>query len=177
MPFNLFKYSVHNPHFIWNNEKQEERDGDGEGDRVRKSSWREEEESESERTKCNLSAYSDSQCLKWELTENVEDCSLIGQGHSWHFQAKLQHGWWERMCHNYKLFSPQPMLMSRFMKHFPFFYHICIIFYLDCAVSFKIMLTRLPFLIQGWVDMTYSPLHEACILYITLCCLTPGGTI
>lgn len=85
--------------------RDKERDGhraDGQ------SNWRKEEETESERTKCNLSAYSDSQCLKWELTESVEDCSLIGQGHSWHFQAKLQWQWWERMCYNYKLF-PLPL--------------------------------------------------------------------
>lgn len=85
--------------------RDKERDGqraDGQ------SNWRKEEETESERTKCNLSAHSDSQCLKWELTESVEDCSLIGQGQSWHFQAKLQWQWLERMCYNYKLFPLPP---------------------------------------------------------------------
>lgn len=133
-PFNLFKYSMHIPHFIWNNERQGERDRDREegSGRVRESSWRKEEEKESERTKCNLSAYSDSQCLKWELTENVEDCSLIGQGHSWHFQAKLQRRWWERICYNYKLFS----LCCWADSFFLFFYHICIIFYRYCSVLY-----------------------------------------
>lgn len=135
-PFHLFKYSMHIPHFILNNERQGERDRGGEGGsgRVRERSWRKEEQRKSERTKCNLSAYSDSQCLKWELTENVEDCSLIGQSHSWHFQAKLQWWWWERMCYNCKLFSLPPVLLSRFTKHFYSF----IIF----ALSFMIMLTK-----------------------------------
>lgn len=138
---------MHISHFIWNNERQGERGRDREGGLgivgVREREAKEKkEENESERTKCNLSAYSDSQCLKWELTENVDDCSLIGQGHSWHFQAKLQWRWWERMCCNYKLFSLLPVLMSGFTKPLLFFYHICIIFYLDSA-AFIIMLTSL----------------------------------
>lgn len=112
----------------------------------------EKEEAESERTKCNLSAYSDNQCLKWELTENVDDCSLIGQGHSWHFQAKLQRRWQERMCRNYKLFSALPALMSQFTKPRFFFRHICIMFYLDSTV-FIIMLVRCLLPTKGWADL------------------------
>lgn len=116
-------------------ERRTEREGGGV--RASVSGWRKEEANESERTKCNLSAYSDSQCLKWELTENIEDCSLIGQGHSWHFQAKLQCRWWERMCHNYKWFSLPSVLMSRFTQPFLFSHNICIIFHLHCAVLLK----------------------------------------
>lgn len=52
-----------------------DRDRVGGSVRVRKNGLRKEEEKESQRTKCNLSAYSDSQCLKRELTENAEDYS------------------------------------------------------------------------------------------------------
>lgn len=115
-------------------DKERERDGqraDGQ------SNWRKEEETESERTKCNLSSYSDSQCPKWELTESAEDCSLIGQGHSWHFQAKLQWQWWERMCYNCKLFPPPPLLPLR-QSHKDLFFslsftRVCIIFHLKLS--------------------------------------------
>lgn len=133
---------------------------------VREISERKEEESESERTKCNLSAYSDSQSLKWELTENVEDCSLIGQGHSWHFQAKLQRLRWEKMCLNYKLFSQPPVLMSRF-KVFFFSPRIFALSFISPLLSFNILLTRLPTLTQaqGWVEINAQ---GGCLFLISL---------
>lgn len=133
--------------------RDKERDGhraDGQ------SNWRKEEETESERTKCNLSAYSDSQCLKWELTESVEDCSLIGQGHSWHFQAKLQWQWWERMCYNYKLF-PLPLPPFRAASEpqrlfFLSFTHVCIIFHLKLSCPCSQHRPKRPFRVQGWTE-------------------------
>lgn len=113
------------------------------------SNWRKEEETESERTKCNLSSYSDSQCPKWELPESAEDCSLIGQGHSWHFQAKLQWQWWERMCYNYKLF-PLPQLL-RSHKDFFFslsFTRVCIIFHLELCCPSSQHKAKRPFRVQ-----------------------------
>lgn len=78
-PFDLFKYSAHIPFFIWNNERRGETgqtQGENARDDVRKELEREREREESgmnqETTKCNLSDYSDKQCLKWELTENGE---------------------------------------------------------------------------------------------------------
>ena len=156
---------MHIPHFSRNNERQGESGRaagtEAYGRRERESGKRKEEESESERTKCNLSAYSDSQSLKWELTENVGDCSLIGQGHSWHFQAKLQRRRREQMCLNYKLFSPPPALMSTFKKQYSFFspFQILTIFalsFISTGLSVKIMLTRLAAPTGGWGGIKHT---------------------
>lgn len=71
------------PYFILNNETHRERDRwEEECHRERERAAEEKKKKKSETTKCNLSAFLDSQRLKRALTVSVEECSLIGQGRS-----------------------------------------------------------------------------------------------